>query len=207
MHKIAKCEPADTTDPYYTDCQLKNPNNKYMTVKQIENFFRATTKTSMASTEYTTWQRLSDNKQCFSGPTNIHENQLIMSPPFYSSLPHFFAFLTVPGFFASVLFYSITLHICKLRKGTNSQEIFFCNKNPIPNQITSNNEWDCQWSPVLNSDPGNAIHTAVSHYQLMSWTDNQRKLDIPITRNQKTMCWACVNIFMFIFVLKVILIW
>ena len=56
---------------------------------------------------------------------------------------------------------------------------------------------------ILNSDPGNAIHTAVSCYQHVSWTDNQSKSDIPITRNQKTMCWACVNI-LFIFVLKAI---
>ena len=53
MHKIAKCEPADTTataadkdnsfqeDPYYTDCQLKNPNNKYMTDKQIEELLQS----------------------------------------------------------------------------------------------------------------------------------------------------------------------
>ena len=57
--------------------------------------------------------------------------------------------------------------------------------------------------PILNSDPGNAIQTAVSRYQHVSWTDNQSKSDIPITGSQKTMCWACVNI-LFIFVLKAI---
>ena len=57
--------------------------------------------------------------------------------------------------------------------------------------------------PILNSDPGNAIHTAVSRYQHVSWTDNQSKSDIPITGNQKTMCWACVNT-LFIFVLTAI---
>ena len=57
--------------------------------------------------------------------------------------------------------------------------------------------------PILNSDSGNAIHTAVSRYQHVSWTDNQSKSDIPITGNQKTMCWACVNI-LFIFILKAI---
>ena len=58
--------------------------------------------------------------------------------------------------------------------------------------------------PIPNSDPGNAIHTAVSHYQHVSWTDNQSKSDIPITGNQKIMFWACVKI-LFIFVLKAIL--
>ena len=56
-------------DHYYTDCRLKNPNKEYMTNEQIEELLQSDDE----DFNYTTWQRLSDNKRCFSGPTNIHE--------------------------------------------------------------------------------------------------------------------------------------
>ena len=123
-----------------------------------------------------------------------------MSSHFISSLSRLL-FFHFRRYQYSVLFYYIT-YANYAREQTRTR-FFFCNKNPIPNQVTNNNEWDCQWISDTQFRFSNAIHTAVSRYQHVSWTDNQSKSDIPITGNQKTICWACVNI-LFIFVLKAI---
>ena len=105
---------------------------------------------------------------------------------------------SVPGFFTNILFYSITLQGNKL-----AQDSFFVTKIRFRIKLPVIMNGTVNGFPILNSDSGNAIHTAVSRYQHVSWIDNQSKSDIPITGNQKTMCWACVNI-LFIFVLKAI---
>ena len=185
-------------DPYYTDCRLKNPNNEYMTNEQIEELLQSDDE----DFDYTTWQRLSDNKRCFfrTNKYSWKNNQLIMSSHFISSLSRllFFPFSTVPGFFTNILFYSITLQGNKL-----TQDSFFVTKIWIRIKLPVIMNGTVNGFPILNSDSGKAIHTAVSRYQHVSWTDSQSKSDIPITGNQKTMCWACVNI-LFIFVLKAI---
>ena len=129
-----------------------------------------------------------------------------MSSHFISSLSRlFFSIFDGPGLFCqySVLFYSIILHMQITQGNKLAQDSFFATKIWFRIKLPVIMNGTVNGFPILNSDPGNAIHTAVSRYQHVSWTDNQSKSDIPITGNQKTMCWACVNI-LFIFVLKAI---
>ena len=89
-----------------------------------------------------------------------------MSPHFISSLSRFFCNLDGPGLFCqySVLFYSITLHV-QIKQGNELAQVsFFVTKIRFRIKLPVIMNRIVNGFPILNSDPSNAIHTAVSRF-------------------------------------------
>ena len=95
-----------------------------------------------------------------------------MSSHFISSLSRllFFHFRRSRAFFYqySVLFYTITLHMQITQGNKLAQDSFFVTKIRFRIKLPVIMNGTVNGFPILNSDSGNAIHTAVSRYQHVS---------------------------------------